>query len=102
MDRLDPFAVFADEVDEAVDGFGFGDVEFDGLLPDVEIDLSRRATDVTEIGVGHFAGAIHDATHDRDLHAFEMLRAVFDAGGDGLEIEKRAPARWARDVIGFE
>src|SRR5439155_26485857 len=87
---LDPFVVFADEVHEAVDGFGFGDVEFDGFFADVEIDFSGRASDVAKISVGHFAGAIYDAAHDRNLHAFQMFGAVFDARGDRLQIEERA------------
>ena len=94
--------VLADEILEALDGFGLGDVEFHGGLADVEVDLAGRAADVAEIGVGHFAGAVHDATHDRDFYALEMLRAVFDASGDGLEVEQRAATGRASYVIGFE
>jgi len=36
--------------------------EFDRLFADVKIDLAGRAADIPEIGVGHFAGAVHDAT----------------------------------------
>ena len=71
-------------------------------LADVKVDLARRAAHVAEIRVRHFAGAVHDAAHDGDLHALEMLRARLDARGDGLQIEQRPPAARARDVIGLE
>ena len=45
-----------DEVHQPIHGLGFGDVEFDGRLADVEIDLAGRAAHVAEIRVGHFAG----------------------------------------------
>ena len=67
--RLDPFAVFADQILQAIHRFGFGNIEFHGGLADVEIHLAGRAADVAEIGVGHFARAVHDASHDRNLHA---------------------------------
>src|SRR5439155_15655433 len=66
------------------------------------IDLAGRAADVAEIRVCHLAWTVHDAAHDRDLDAFEMLRAVFDARRDGLEIEQSAAARRTGDVIGLE
>ena len=50
-----------------------------GGLADVEVDLAGRAADVAEVRVGHFARAVHDAAHDGDLHALEMLGARFDA-----------------------
>ena len=65
----------ADQILEAIDGFRFGNVEFHRGLADVEIHLAGRAADVAEIGVGHFAGAVHDAAHDGDLHALEMRRS---------------------------
>src|SRR2546426_3487851 len=94
---LDPFAVFADKVDEPVDGFHYGDVEFDGLLTNVEVDFPGSAADVAEVRVGHFARAVDDATHDRDLHPFEVLRAVFDSSGDRLQIKERAAAGRTRN-----
>ena len=99
---LDPFAVFADQVLEALDGFGFGDVEFHRGLADVEVDLAGRAADVAEIGVGHFAGAVDDAAHDGDFDALEVDGGRLDARGGGLQIEERAAAGGAGDVIGLE
>ena len=82
--------------------FGFGNVELHRRLADVQIHLARRAADIPEIGVRHFARAIHDATHDRDLHAFEMRSCLFDSSSRCLEIEQGAAAGRAGDVIGFE
>src|SRR5213082_1040687 len=100
--RLHPFPMLAHQLHEPVHGFGFGDVEFYRRLADVEVYFPGRAADVAEIRVGHFSGTIHNATHDGDLHALEMLRPLFDARGDGLEIEQRPAARWTGNVIGFE
>src|ERR1041385_5104130 len=41
--RIDPLAVFADQIDETFDGFRFGDVEFDRRLADIQVDLAGRA-----------------------------------------------------------
>ena len=99
---VDPAVVFFDEVDEAVDGFGFGDIEFHGGLADVEIDFAWGAADVAEVGVGHFAGAVDDAAHDGDADPFEVAGGGADFLGRGLEIEECAAAARAGDVIGFE
>lgn len=99
---IDPLPVLAYEVDETLDGFGFGDVEFHGGFADVEVDLSGSAADVAEIGVGHFTGTVDDAAHDSDAHALEVSGRCADFLGGGLEIEKGAAAGRAGDVIGFE
>ena len=99
---FDPASVFADEVYEAIDGLGLGDVEFYGCLADIEVDLARGATDIAEVGVGHFAGAVYDAAHDGDFHAFEVAGGCFDSRGGCLEVEKGAAAAWAGDIVGFE
>src|SRR5437762_3407714 len=90
------------QVHKTVDGFDFGDVEFDRGFSDVEVDLSRRSADIPKIGVRHFARTIHNTTHDGDLHSLKMLRALFDSSSDGLKIEQRPATGWASDVIRFE
>ena len=94
--------MFANQILQSIDGFRFGNIEFHRRLADVEIHLARRAADVAEIGVRHFARAVHDAAHDRDLHALEMQRGGFDRGGGGLQIEERPAAGRASDVVGLE
>ena len=81
-----------DEVNEPFHRLGFGDVEFDRLFADVKVDLSRRASHVTEIRVRHLAGAVHNTAHDRDLHALEMFRARLDPRRHSLQIEQCAAA----------
>jgi len=38
-----------------------------GYLANVKIDLSRSASNVSEIGIGHLSWPVDNATHDRDL-----------------------------------
>ena len=94
--------MFADEVYQSIDGFVFRDIETDWFLAHVEVDLVGSPTHVAEVGVSHFTGTINDAPHDRDFHAFEVLRPGLDPRGDRLQIEQRASATRAGDVIGLE
>ena len=64
--RIHPFSVLLDQVDQPLHRFSFRDVELHRCLADVEVDLVRRTADITEIGIGHFAGPIDDAAHDGD------------------------------------
>ena len=68
--RVDPPTMFSNEVNQSIDSFGFGNIEFHGLLADVEIYLAGSAANITEVCICHFAGAIYDATHDRNLYSF--------------------------------
>src|SRR5690606_17245639 len=99
--RIDPFAVLADEGDEAVVGLVLGQVILHAGLADVEIDFSGSAADVAEIGVGHLAGAVYDAAHDGDFDAFEVSGAGADALGGGLQVEEGASAGGAGDEFGL-
>src|SRR5438309_716784 len=76
---IGPFAVLADEGYQALVGFSFGHGFFDDFFAHVQVDLARRAADVAKVGIGHFAGAVHHAAHDGDLHAFQVARARGDA-----------------------
>src|SRR5437660_125534 len=97
--RLNPLPMFADQIDQAVDRFPFGNVELNGRLPNVKIDLPRRSAHIPEIGISHFARSIHDATHNRNLHTLEMLGSLFDPSCHRLQVEQRPPAGWARDIV---
>ena len=68
--RFNPFAVLSNQILQSIHCFRFWNVELNRSLSNIEVDLARRATDVTKIGVRHFAGPVHDAAHDRDLYAF--------------------------------
>jgi hypothetical protein len=94
--------VFANQIDQALDGIGFGDVKLDRLLSHVKVDFPGSATHVTKIGIGHFTGAVYYTAHDSDFDAFQVLSTGFDFRGYGLEVEKRSATRRASDKIGFE
>jgi hypothetical protein len=61
--------MFSDEINQSIDRFGFGDIELQRLLADVQIYFARSSAHITEVRVGHFTGAIHDATHYCDLYS---------------------------------
>ena len=102
MSRFHPPAMFTDQIDQPVDCLHLRDVELNGLFPDVEIHLSRGASDVTKIRIGHFAWTIHDASHDRNFDTLQMSRGRFYPRGRRLQIEQRATARRACHVVGLE
>src|ERR1700730_13349618 len=68
-DGLLPLAVAANELDQALVGLLFGHRFFDHFFANIQVDVTRRATDVPEVGVGHFAWPIDNTTHDGDLDA---------------------------------
>src|SRR5437588_4731662 len=100
--RFHPLSVLADEILQSIHGVRLGNIELHRGLADIKVHLPRRATHVSEVRIGHFSRTVHDATHDRDLHALEMRSRGFDSRRRRLEIKQRPAARWARDVIGFK
>ena len=72
---FNPFTVFLDQIDQAVECFSGGDVILHAFFADVEIDLGGCAADVAEISVGHLAGPVHDTAHDGDGNTLEMVGA---------------------------
>ncbi len=98
---LHPAVVPFNQFDQLLVGLLGGDVFLDAVLPDVEVDAARTAADVAEVGVGHLAGAVDDAAHDRDLDPLEVLGLRFDALGGLLQVEERAPAGGAGDELGL-
>src|SRR5436190_4538952 len=99
--RIEPFSMRFNQRDKFFVRVDLRDVVFDAFFPDVEIDFSRSAADVAEIGIGHFAGSVDDATHDGDLHALEMTGLLADALRRRLQIEECAATAWTRDEFGF-
>ena len=94
--------MFANQILQSFNRFGLGNVELHRRLADVKIHFPGRAADVTEIRIGHFAGAVHDASHDRDLHSLQVDGRGFDPRGRGLQIEERPAAGRAGDIVGLE
>src|SRR5260370_14917113 len=84
---LYPAPVLLDEINQTINGFGFGDIELYRRLTDIQIDFPRGATNIAEISVSHFARSVHDTAHDRDLDAFQMRGRGFDPSRGGLKIE---------------
>src|SRR4051812_36122021 len=96
-----PFAVLADERDEARVGLDLRNVVLHAVFADVEVDFSGRAADVTEIRVGHLPRAVHDAAHDGDFHALEVAGLRPDALRGRLQVEKGAATARAGDKLGL-
>src|SRR5690606_24817472 len=99
---IDPAIVLFDEVDEALDGLVFGDVELHRFPAYVEVDLAGGSADVAEVGVGHFTGTVDDAAHHRDAHALEMAGGLADLLGGRLQVEESTTAARTGHVVGFE
>src|SRR5579862_4098909 len=98
--RVDPFTASLDELDQPLVGFTGGDAARDLLLAHVEVHPARRGADVAEVGVGHLTGAVDDAAHDGNTHAWQMGGARLDAIGGAFQVEQRPSATRAGDVIG--
>ena len=94
--------MLADQILKPVDGLGLGNVELHRGLADVEVDLAGSASHVTKIRIRHFARAVHDATHHRDLHALQVLGGSLDLGRGALQVEKRPAAGRTGHIIRFE
>ena len=91
-----------DEVDESVDGFVFGNVEFHRFFADVEVDLAGGASDVAEVSIGHLSRSVDDAAHHRDANSFEVSGRFANALGRCLEVKERATTAGTGDIVGFE
>ena len=100
--RFDPLSVLADEVDKAAYRFVFGDIEFHGFSPYVEIDLSRSPSDIPEISISHFAGPIDDTSHHCDTDTLEMSGCLTNLLGGGLKVKQGAATAGTGDVVGLE
>ncbi len=94
--------MFADQIFQPIDRFRLGDIEFHRRFADLEIHFARRTADVAKIRVRHFARAVHNAPHDRNLYSLEMRRRCLDFRRRGLQIKQCSSARRAGHVISFE
>ena len=81
--------MLADQIFQAIDYLGFGDVEFHSRFAHVEIHFARRAANVTKIGVSHFARTVNDAAYHCNLYALQVRGSRSDFGPCSLQVEKR-------------
>ena len=98
---VDPLAFLFDQVDEAVEGLVGGDVVFDAVFADVEVDFVGGSADVAEVSVCHFSGSVDDTAHDGDGDAFEVVGLGSDGLGDALEVKEGASTAGTGDKFGF-
>src|SRR5581483_1068940 len=90
-----------DEVDEFFVGNGKVDAFLDAILANVQIDFPRSSADVAKVRVRHFAGPVHDASHDRDLDALQVSGLRADALGGGLKVKEGPSAGRTGNVLGL-
>ena len=94
--------VLFDQVNQPFHGIRLGDVEFDGGFADVQIDFIWRAAHIPKIRVRHFAGTIHNASHNSDLDPFEVVGGGPDPRGRLLQVEQRSSAGRTGNVVRFK
>ena len=85
--RFHPLAMFANQIHQSIDRFGFGTVELDRLLAHIKIDFAGRSAHVAKIRICHLTGSIHNATHDRNLDSLQVGGAGFDSGRNSLKVK---------------
>src|SRR5579872_7508236 len=96
---LHPGAMFLEQADELFHGNGAIHASPYDIFSFIKRDLSRSAAYIAKVGVGHFAGAVHDAAHYRDLHALQVMGDRPDPGGSLLQVEKCPAAAGTGDVF---
>ena len=82
------------------DGFVGRNIFFDTHFAPIETHATTSGTHIAIIGIGHFAGAIHYATHHGYFQMCQMRRGGFNFGHRFLQIEHSATAAGTRDVFG--
>src|SRR3984957_10410347 len=96
---FDPNITFLEQVDQLFHRDSAVDRPFDDILAFIECNLACSAAYITEIGVCHFSGAVDDATHDRDLYAFQMVRDRPNPCGRLLEVEESTTTAGTGDIF---
>ena len=76
--RFLPAAALLNQIHEFLDGVFFGDVLLDRRLAFKQGNAAGATTYVAEVGVCHFARAVHDTAHDTNLQSYEILRGDLD------------------------
>ena len=78
-----------------------GDVAQHRLSLAVDGHLAAALSDIAPVGVGHLAGTVDYAAHDRDDNSLEVRSACLDFGKGLLQVVHRAAAARAGDVLGL-
>ena len=111
---------------QAVDSLSLVDILFNKLLSLIERYLATTGTDITIVGISHFARTIDNTTHNTDFQAYQILGGSLDFfessrltlgnaskltllllnrrlnTGDGfLQVIKRATTARTGDVLGL-
>ena len=87
---IDPVAVFLNQGDEASDSIGGGYVFLYALFAFVEADFTGGSSDISVIGVGHFARAVYDTAHHTYFQSFKMRCRSLDVAQCRLKVIKSA------------
>ena len=78
-----------------------GDVVLNTGLADIEVDFVWGTSDITEVGIGNFSGAVDDAAHDGYGNAFEVVCLGSDELSYALEVEEGTSTTWTGDKFSF-
>ena len=92
-------SVFADEVEQFLDGLFLRDILFHAFLGFIEGDLTAPSTYITVVGIGHLTRTVDDTTHDADLQTHEVFRGSLDLGDGLLQVIERTPTTRTRDIL---
>src|SRR5580692_10224414 len=98
---FDPNITFPEQVDQLFHRDSAVDRPFYDILAFIECNLTWSAAYIAEIGVCHFPGAVDDATHDSDLHAFQVVGHAPDLFRRFLEIEQGPATGGTGNVFGL-
>ena len=96
---FDPAVVVLDELNEFITRSFHRDTSLDDFLTDVQVNLTRSTTNITEIRIRHLTRTVDDATHNGDGDARQVSSLLLDLRRDFLQVEEGASARRARDVL---
>src|SRR6185312_15579667 len=93
--------ILANDTNELIQRICRSNIFLHSLSTTIKRHLIRSRTNITIIGISHFARAIYDTTHNADLQAFQMTGTTADHLCRHHQVEQGAPATWAGDIFRF-
>ena len=93
--------IFANQLEEFLNGFFLRDVLLYTFLGLVERDFAAACADIAVVGIGHLARTVDDAAHDADLQTHKVFSGSLDLCDGLLEVIKRTSATGTGDVFGL-